>query len=177
MRKINFEIKARCSKERQDKLREYILESATKFLGKDYQIDTYFNVLQGRLKIRKGNIENYLIYYERENKKDSKQSNVLLVNLEKNKNLEQIIRKTHEVLIEVNKEREIYFIDNVKFHLDHVKELGRFIEIEAISENNSLPLEKIKEQCNYYKHLFGIDDSDLIKNSYSDMLLEKNALD
>ena len=34
----------------------------------------------------------------------------------------------------MDKKREIYFIHNVKFHIDNVKNLGTFIEIEAIDE-------------------------------------------
>jgi len=35
-------------------------------------------------------------------------------------------------LVTVEKIREIYFIDTVKFHLDTVSDLGYFVEIEAI---------------------------------------------
>jgi len=38
-----------------------------KFQGLDHQIDTYFNVQKGRLKLREGNIENSLINYDRKN--------------------------------------------------------------------------------------------------------------
>jgi len=173
MKHTNYEIKARTSEEKQKDIRNYLVNSATEFSGTDYQTDTYFKVPEGRLKIRKGNIENALIYYERDDGLDSKKSNVLLIDLNKSESLERITRKTHEVLVEVKKKREIYFINNVKFHIDEVENLGEFIEIEAISENDFLTEEKIKQQYDYYKNLFKIKDSDLIKNSYSDMLLEK----
>ena len=35
----------------------------------------------------------------------------------------------------VDKQRQIYFIDNVKFHIDTVKGLGSFMEIEAIDKD------------------------------------------
>ena len=90
----------------------------------------------------------------------------------KNSYLEKIIRKTHEILVEVDKQREIYFIDNVKFHIDIVNSLGRFIEIESISKDNLTPLKRLKKQCNYYKELFKINNLDLVEDSYSDILLE-----
>ena len=173
MKNTNYEIKAQISEEKQRDIRNYLIEFATEFRGIDYQTDTYFKVPEGRLKIRRGNIENKLIYYEREDKLDSKESDVLLVDLHFSENLEDITRKTHDILVEIKKKREIYFIDNVKFLLDDVENLGTFMEIEAISENNFLPLGKIKGQCDYYKDLFKIKESDLIKNSYSDMLLEQ----
>jgi adenylate cyclase, class 2 len=49
-----------------------------KFIGTDHQIDTYFNVQKGRLKLREGNIENALIQYNRANVLDAKQSDVIL---------------------------------------------------------------------------------------------------
>jgi len=176
MKHLNIEIKARTTKYKQDKIRKILLQSFAKFIGVDNQIDSYFKIEEGRLKIRKGNIENYLIWYNREDKEDSKQSNVELYPLLKHSYLEKIIRKTYDTLVIVDKKREIYFIDNVKFHIDYVKDLGTFIEIEAISENETIPIEKIKEQCEYYKHLFNIKDKDLIKNSYSDMLLNKKEI-
>ncbi len=41
-----------------------------------------------------------------------------------NSSLKKILAKALGILVVVDKQREIYFIDNVKFHLDTVKELG-----------------------------------------------------
>jgi adenylate cyclase, class 2 len=177
MNHINIEIKARCSKEQQNKIRDYLNSNNAKFIGTDNQIDTYFKIPKGRLKIRKGDIENSLIYYNRENKKDSKESNIEMYNLSKDSYLENLIKEKCEVLVIVDKKREIYFKKNVKFHIDEVKDLGEFIEIEAISQDNTVPIEKIKRQCQYYRSLFNIEDKDLISESYSDMLLNKRQLD
>lgn len=173
----NIEIKAQSSEEEQSKIIEILNENNAKYIETDFQTDIYFKVDSGRMKLRKGNIENYLIYYEREDKKDSKQSNVILFkNQDRISELEEIMKKTHDTLVVVEKKRNIYFIENVKFHIDNVSQLGRFIEIEAISKDNFIPIEQLREQCNYYKKLFGIKDENLIKNSYSDMILEKNKI-
>ncbi len=66
--------------------------------------------------------------------------------------------------------REIYFIENVKFHLDEVKGLGTFVEIEAIDSDGSIGKEKLLEQCNFYLQAFEIKDEDLLEKSYSDMV-------
>ena len=76
------------------------------------------------------------------------------------------------VLVTVDKEREIYFIGNVKFHLDKVEGLGEFIEIEAIGDENTDKNDLMK-QCKFYLNLFNIANEDLIPVSYSDMLIEK----
>lgn len=171
----NAEIKASSSEEEQNKIIEILKQNNAKYIGTDVQVDTYFKVESGRFKLRKGNIENYLIYYEREDKEEAKRSDVILFdNQGRISELEKIMKKTHEVLIQVEKKRNIYFIDNVKFHIDNVSLLGRFIEIEAISQERLIPIEKLLEQCNYYKKLFGIEEKNLIGTSYSDMLIEKN---
>ena len=173
MKNTNYEIKAKSPEEKQRKIKKFLNKNNTEFKGVDHQIDTYFKIPEGRLKIRKGNIENSLIYYNRENEKVSKRSEIEMYSIPDDSYLEKMVRENRDILVEVDKKREIYFINNVKFHLDDVKNLGKFIEIEAISENGSLSEKKIKEQCDYYKRLFGIEDSELIENSYSDMLLNK----
>ena len=74
-------------------------------------------------------------------------------------------------MVVVKKKREIYFIENVKFHLDDVNGLGTFVEIEAIDSAGSLEKERLLEQCNYYLKLFEIKNEDLVAESYSDLLL------
>ncbi|MCL4418439.1 MAG: class IV adenylate cyclase [Actinobacteria bacterium] len=141
------------------------------FKGTDHQIDTYFKVKAGRLKLREGNIENYLIHYQRDNQEGPKQSDVTLFKTSSDPSLKDILTKSLEILVVVDKKREIYFIENIKFHIDKVKNLGDFIEIEAIDKEGSIGKDKLLKQCNQYMELFGIKDSDLISCSYSDLLL------
>jgi hypothetical protein len=63
MSHINIEIKARCNNP--DKIRTILKSKAAKFKGIDHQIDTYFKVNSGRLKLREGNIENFLIFFQK----------------------------------------------------------------------------------------------------------------
>jgi len=171
MEQVNFEIKARCSNH--DYIRKILKENHLKFIGVDNQIDTYFKVSNGRLKLREGNIENLLIYYERENKAGPKQSNVILMpTVLKGDVLKEILTKSLDVLVVVNKEREIYSMNNVKFHLDKVSGLGNFVEIESSGRNESFG-SILEEQCKKYMDLFKIKESDLVAGSYSDMILAK----
>jgi len=84
-----------------------------------------------------------------------------------------VLIKSLGVLVVVDKQREIYFIDNVKFHIDTVKDLGTFVEIEAIGENEKADKDELLRQCKYYMKLFKISAEDLISVSYSDLLLQK----
>jgi predicted adenylyl cyclase CyaB len=89
--------------------------------------------------------------------------------------LKEILIKSLGILVVVDKKREIYFIDNVKFHIDIVENLGTFVEIEAIDVDGTIGKEKLLEQCQLYLDLLEISQSDLISVSYSDLLLEKQG--
>ncbi|MBC7868207.1 MAG: class IV adenylate cyclase, partial [Gloeobacteraceae cyanobacterium ES-bin-316] len=145
------------------------------FKGTDRQVDTYFKVETGRLKLREGNIENALIWYDRPNDRGSKQSQVLIHKHVQDAALKEILIKLHGIKVVVDKTRRIYFLENVKFHFDEVKGLGKFIEVEAIDETGELGLVKIQEQCDYYAALFKLKPSDYIAFSYSDLLFENNS--
>lgn len=168
MKHINIEIKARST--RNDKIRSILKSENADFRGTDHQVDTYFRVPDGRLKLRQGNIENSLIFYRRENTSDPKESDVSLYRAKEINDLKQVLENALGVLVKVDKQREIYFIDNVKFHLDKVKDLGEFVEIEAIGKQEE-ERETLLAQCNYYLQLFEINKDDLVSVSYSDMLL------
>lgn len=168
---VNIEIKAKCSD--QDKIREFLTSHNADFKGTDHQIDTYFKIPSGRLKLREGNIENYLIYYNREDKKGPKQSDVTLLKTDSERSPKEILVNALGILVVVDKKREIYFIDNVKFHLDTVESLGTFVEIEAIDNDGSISKKELLKQCNYYLGVFNISEDDLVSDSYSDLLLKQ----
>lgn len=171
MKRISIEIKATCNNH--EKIRSILKEHRADFRGTDHQIDTYLQVNNGRLKLREGTIENFLVFYEREDKEGPKQSNVILFKSDPQSSLKEILLKALGALVVVDKQREIYFIENVKFHIDTVKGLGTFMEIEAIDSDGSLGKEKLLEQCESYLKLFDIPKKDLISVSYSDLLMQK----
>lgn len=170
---INFEFKARA--ENIGLLENLLLQQNPAFAGMDHQVDTYFNVTYGRLKLREGNIENALIHYERMDAAGSKQSNITLYACTEGATLKQTLAKALGIKIIVSKKRKIYFINNIKFHFDEVNELGHFVEVEAIDKDGTIGIETLKKQCNVYAQLFKIKQSDFIAESYSDLLLENNS--
>lgn len=161
------EIKARC--QNPDKIRQILKSKGAEYKGLDHQIDTYFKVNSGRLKLREGNIENHLIFYQRDNHPGPKESNVHLFETEPDSILKSILTEALGVHVVVEKRREIYFIENVKFHIDRVMDLGSFVEIEAIGDQEAANKAKLRRQCKYYLDLFKIEEKQLIKDSYSDL--------
>ena len=168
MSHLNVEIKARTDSH--EFVRKYLIHHKAEFKGTDEQTDTYFNVTKGRLKLREGNIENNLIYYNRNNQVGPKSSQFNLVKVEDAKGLKEALTRSCGVKMIVKKKREIYYIDNVKFHIDELPGLGSFLEIEAGNILADKTETELLAQCNYYLKEFGIKEEDLIAVSYSDML-------
>lgn len=166
---VNIEIKARCHNP--ENIRQQLIDAQAEYKGLDHQIDTYFNTEQGRLKLRQGSIEKSLIFYDRPESKSLKTSTIILNRLTEN---DEILRKQLMAAIGskvvVDKQRHIYFIDNVKFHVDHVEGLGHFVEIEAIGKPGEEPA--LQKQCQHYVNFLAIDQADFIDKSYSDMILD-----
>ena len=167
---LNVEIKARCHDP--GMVRRYLIDHKAEFKGVDEQTDTYFDVPNGRLKLREGNIENNLIFYERDNKHGPKKSHFNLVKIENAKELKEVLAKSNGIRTIVKKRREIYYIDNVKFHIDEVPGLGSFAEIEAGNVFADLSQDKLQQQCDFYMRELEIREEDLIENSYSDMFIK-----
>lgn len=167
------EIKAKCASP--EKIRTILEENKAVFKGIDHQIDTYFKANHGRLKLREGTIENNLIQYFRENTSHPKASKVALYKSKPESTLKEVLSNALGVLVVVDKKRAIYFIDNVKFHIDQVNGLGSFMEIEAIDDAEVIGEAKLLEQCNYFIKLLGVKEEDLVTHSYSDLLLQLQA--
>lgn len=165
---INVEIKAKCKEA--NKIEALLMAKNARYIGEDHQVDTYFNVANGRLKLREGSIENNLIHYKRSNQEGPKKSVVALYGSAPNSTLKEVLTRANGVKVVVDKRRKIFFIKNVKFHLDIVKNLGSFVEIEAIDKDGSINEEQLQEQCDFYMAYLGIESTDLIAVSYSDLL-------
>jgi adenylate cyclase class 2 len=165
---VLFEFKARSN---QSVILEEKLQSLQpRFAGEDHQTDTYFNVTDGRLKLREGAIENALIYYQRSDVVQAKQSDVLLYQ-QADKSLKQVLTAALGIKVVVEKRRRIWFVNNVKIHFDRIEGLGEFVEVEAINMSGEASTEDLKKQCRQFAEMFQIEEEDYIAHSYSDLIL------
>jgi adenylate cyclase class 2 len=169
MKVINVEIKAKCSDP--ERIRRLLLQKDARFIGLDHQVDTYFRTASGRLKLREGAIEQNLIWYQRPDQAGPKTSRCMLYKTEKGSVLKEILGDAMGVLVVVDKEREIYFMDNIKIHLDRVKGLGTFLEIEAQSQADGLAEDTLNRQCREIMDEFRVERDDLVSQSYSDLVM------
>jgi adenylate cyclase class 2 len=165
---LNVEFKARTAEP--ERVLALLEQMGAQAQGLDAQTDVYYQAARGRLKLRRGNIENSLIHYEREDLAGAKFSEVHLVDLPDDRTLDDVLDAALERDIVVRKQRHILWLDNVKFHVDYVADLGTFLEVEAIDRDGSLGAEKLRAQCQHYRKLLHVEDEDLEARSYSDLL-------
>lgn len=139
--------------------------------GRDHQVDTYFVVARGRLKLRQGSVETNLIHYRRDDLAGPKDSQVLLHAPSDGGSLHATLSAALDVLVVVDKQREILWADNVKLHLDEVAGLGAFVEVEAIDSDGTRTRDELHEQCRHWLDALAIDPDRLVTHSYSDLAL------
>lgn len=138
--------------------------------GVEIQVDTYFHVPHGRLKLRKINEESAtLIFYERSNSAEARICNYQLVPIFDAGALKTALTAALGIRGVVRKRREIYFWHNVRIHLDEVSDLGALVEFEAVlapEDDENLAQERLKYLCK----LLGIAEGDLQGHSNVDLL-------
>jgi adenylate cyclase class 2 len=167
----NIELKAKYPNQKFARLIAKKLKA--KYMGTLKQTDVYFKIKSGRLKLRINNNSHYeLIDYKRSDIKAARESEYEVFRVKNGKKLLAILKEILTVSVIVKKEREVYIDDNVRIHVDWIRGLGKFLELEAVCRNKR----DIKDAPGKIKKLasdFKIQSSDIIKFSYSDLLLKK----
>lgn len=112
------------------KLRELNAEFVTTL----YQRDVYFSNKDSLLKLRIENGNESLIRYNRNEKSKDRFSDYEVIHLT-SKGTEKFFRKIFRVEVVVEKKRLLYMYDNTRIHLDKIKTLGNFLELETLVLN------------------------------------------
>ncbi len=167
----NLEIKAKIDS---PSIAERIaVEIGATFENEFFQIDTYFNVENGRLKLREfdsGFAE--LIFYRRVEDGFERWSDYEVIRLSDSENLKNLLAKALGVKVIVEKRRKVYIFKNARIHIDSVSNLGNFIEFEVIYDGDEKQCEDLMK---FLIDSFSIGHKDFIKVSYSDLLLQKQT--
>jgi predicted adenylyl cyclase CyaB len=153
-----------------DEAKKNVNDLKAGYIGVFHQIDTYFNVQKGRLKLRE--VENKkkseLIYYEREDILEPKESDVLIVEIQNTESFKNLMTKVLGKKVVIDKTREIYRYKETQIHLDTVKDLGSFVEFERRLNDLQKDQEALEELI---KH-FNFKKKGLVRESYSDLALK-----
>lgn len=144
---------------------------ATKRLGMQHQIDTYFHCHNGRLKLRQiDGLRAELVWYARDDRHGPKTSDYQLVPLANPETLKAALTAALGVRAVVEKKREIFLYHAVRIHLDDVVGLGRFLEFEAVLGPDVDEAAGHAFLDSLMQH-FGVSQENLLPNSYGEMVL------
>ena len=169
----NVEIKARVDDlERTHRLVAQAADRGPELLT---QTDIFFNVQEGRLKLREfSETEAELIFYTRPNAAGPKESRYKRLNVINPKEFKE--RLSHELGIygQVHKKRWVYFVGRTRVHLDDVTELGPFLELEVILERDE-PTESGLKEAEALMAKLEIHEDSLLSDAYIDLLKQKQA--
>jgi len=140
------------------------------------QDDTFFNCAAGRLKLRAfpdGRGE--LIFYRRADQHGPKESFYLISPTLSPGSLREVLSLAYEQSGSVEKRRTLFLVGRTRVHLDQVRGLGEFLELEVVLSDGEPPEAGIAEAHALMDQL-GINPSQLIEGAYVDLLMAEREL-
>ena len=169
----NVEIKARVADP--SALRARVAAAATAppvIIG---QRDTFFAVARGRLKLRRfddGSGE--LIGYERDDTPGPKTSTYARSPCADADGMEAVLARALGVRGVVEKRRELFMIGRTRVHLDDVRGLGHFVELEVVL-GASEPAADGEREAHALLATLGVPAAALLAPAYIDLLEREHA--
>ncbi|MEM2122325.1 MAG: class IV adenylate cyclase [Candidatus Bathyarchaeia archaeon] len=170
MTKTLVELKAQIPD--REHIRRLLLDNGGEYIGRYHQVDTYFKASKGRLKIREliGLKKAHLIFYEREDVRNPKESKVWKVNIEDPESMKGLLSQIFPVCAVVDKNREIYMFDGVQV-------LGEFLEFEKEVPDEPKAIQEGRRKLEGLLERLEINVKNLQSQSYCDMVMDGEASD
>jgi adenylate cyclase class 2 len=163
--RANLEIKAHCADLAEARRRAAAI--ATEHLGVDHQVDTYFITSRGRLKLRESSLSGgQLVPYLRPDQEGPKRSDYRVIPVEDAASLKRLLSEILGLHRIVDKEREIFLFENVRIHLDRVKGLGTFVELEAVFDGSPAAEAEQQRKVDWLMKELRIAPGELLATSY-----------
>ncbi len=160
---VNLELKLKITPGK--KIDSLLKTTKAEFKGTLKQKDVYYKFTKGLLKLRIENGVHYLIKYLRD-EQGKRWSNYEIVKLE-GKNVEKYLSEILTIEAVVEKERKLYVYKDTRIHLDKVKSLGNFLELETVVVKGKPYAEK---QFAHVVKMLNLDVAKQIKSSYRNLL-------
>ena len=134
------------------------------------QDDTFFRCDHGRLKLRVfSELEGELIFYRRTDRQGPKESFYVRSPTASPATLRAALSLAQGEVGRVVKKRTLYKVGRTRVHLDTVQDLGHFLELEVVLEDNESIEAGVREAHQLMASL-GISPSQLVGGAYMDLL-------
>jgi adenylate cyclase len=140
-----------------------------------FQDDTFFRCETGRLKLREftdGRGE--LIFYRRPSAQGPKESFYLISPVSALGSMRELLALSCGLDGRVEKHRSLFLVGRSRIHLDRVKGLGDFLELEVVLRDGESTESGVAEASVLMARL-GIPQESLIDSAYVDLLSEKRT--
>jgi adenylate cyclase class IV len=136
------------------------------------QLDTFFKVEHGRLKLREfPESPAQLIFYQRSDVPGPNLSDYQITESQDPEGLKRRLSEAYTIIATVAKTRRLMINGRTRIHIDQVKGLGNFIELEVVLSEGESIAEGESEAKRLMDHL-QIREQDLIAQAYVDLILE-----
>ncbi|HEX6389128.1 MAG TPA: cytidine deaminase [Solirubrobacteraceae bacterium] len=141
--------------------------------GTLHQVDTYFSVPNGRLKLREQEPGGaWLIPYTRADAAEARVSTYSLVEVADASSLKAALADALGIDVVVAKRRRLLLLDNVRIHLDEVEGLGSFVELEAVV-GDDVEAEHVRVAS--LREALGIPEDAIVAEGYAQLLARAGA--
>ncbi|GAB6283038.1 MAG: class IV adenylate cyclase [Ignavibacterium sp.] len=141
-----------------------------KYIGELNQKDIYYKTKSGLLKLRIEGNKKELIKYNRAEDKKNRWSDYEIITFE-SKNPKKIMDSLFDYETTIIKTRKLFIYKNTRIHLDTVKGLGKFIELETIVTSTK---KDAQERFNYLVNKLNLNKKNELRLSYRNLMLKKN---
>ena len=130
----------------------------------------FFRCDSGRMKLRAFSDEQgELIFYRRQDQKGPKESFFVRSPTSDPQSLRGLLSLLYGTVGRVQKSRHLFIIGRSRVHLDRVKDLGDFIEIEVLLDDDE-PNDVGVKEANQLMAELGVAASQLVEDAYVDLL-------
>jgi adenylate cyclase len=169
----NIEIKARIGSLQSLALRvAAIADSGPSEIVQD---DTFFACQHGRLKLRAFSVDDgQLIFYRRGDEAGPKESFYLLSPTSSPDTLREALAHAYGQSGRVQKRRTLFLVGRTRVHLDDVRDLGHFLELEVVLEEGEPAEAGVAEAYRLMARL-GVEQAQLVTGAYVDLLAGRGA--
>jgi predicted adenylyl cyclase CyaB len=136
-----------------------------------HQVDYFFPCKNGRLKLRVfARDEGELIFYNRPDAATPRRSEYTISKTEDAQNLCHCLKQALGMDLIVEKTRFLFRLGPMRIHIDQVKNLGNFLELEVVLANDKPKQEEALSMIRQTLAEFGVQEKDLLPVAYRDLL-------
>ncbi|MGH7571374.1 MAG: class IV adenylate cyclase [Gemmatimonadota bacterium] len=150
--------------------RERVRSAGARLQGTECQVDRYFRVSGGHVKLRESTFDGaHLVVYQRPETATAREARFHRLPVSDPEGLAGTLEALLGAGAKVEKEREVWWWEEVRIHLDRVEGLGSFIEFEA-------RVDRIGDRADadrriaWLRERLEIGSEDVVNGSYGEMI-------